>query len=111
MLFRERLKAVNEKFGMQVFYPQNGQELVVKGACYARLQGDFREYEGSRLSIGILTYLRWSEIKRISLEAHKRKFKGDIRWWSPMISWVIKNVILLPTMVILGPLISSRVAR
>jgi hypothetical protein len=81
---------------MKVFSPQYLAEMVATGACLTRLQGDCRLAHGSRISVGIMTFLKWDAIKEKFPNAHHFKLEGDNQtWWCRVITWVIKKVITL----------------
>jgi hypothetical protein len=78
---------------MQVFQPQYLAELVATGACLARIEGDCRLASGSRISVGIMTFMKWSKVKRKCPDAHRFPLEGEGRTlWCRVITWVIKKV-------------------
>lgn len=78
---------------MQVFRPQNLAELVATGACLTRVEGDCRLAFGSRISVGIMTFMKWTNAKKKCPDAHHFLLKGDRRTlWCRVITWVIKKV-------------------
>jgi len=78
---------------MQVFQPQSLAELVATGACLTRIQGDCRLASGSRISVGIMTFMKWSDVKKGCPDAHRFRLEGEaLTLWCRVITWVIKKV-------------------
>lgn len=78
---------------MTIFYPENPKDLVAKGACLARLQGEFRQHSGNVYSVGSLNYALSRDVQKLYPMAHTRMFEGDNRLWSPVIDWPQRQVI------------------
>jgi hypothetical protein len=78
---------------MQVFQPQSLAELVATGACLTRIQGDCRLASGSRISVGIMTFMKWSNVKKECPDAYRFRLEGErCTLWSRVITWVVKKV-------------------
>lgn len=78
---------------MQIFRPQNLAELVATGACLTRVEGDCRLASGSRISVGIMTFIRWRDVMKRCPDAHHFLLEGEGRiLWCRVITWVIKKV-------------------
>lgn len=78
---------------MKIFLPVNPAELVARGACLTRVQGDCRLASGSRISVGIMTFIKWKDVKKKCPDAHHFVVGGDrYTLWCRVITWVIKKV-------------------
>lgn len=78
---------------MQVFQPQGLAELVAKGACITRIEGDCRLAFGSRISVGIMTLKKWIDVKQGCPDAHYFRLEGEgPTLWCRVITWIIKKV-------------------
>jgi hypothetical protein len=71
---------LHETFGkkqkIQIFYPENPKDLVAKGACRARVEGEFKQLCGNVYSIGSASWDFSKEIKRQFPEASMQTIKG-----------------------------------
>jgi hypothetical protein len=94
VIFKERLKTMNamENFGMDINFPNYCGESVVRGACLARVEGEFSQSSGSRYSVAVLTYIPLSEAVKHFPAAAVRRFDGDKKPYSPVLKWKIKKV-------------------
>lgn len=97
MIFKERLKVMNtvKNYGMDIHFPDYSGETVVRGACLARVEGEFSQTSGSRYSVAVLIYIPWSEAVKEFPSAVVRTFDGDKKEYSPVLEWKIKKVISL----------------
>src|SRR5271169_3641969 len=78
---------------MKIFLPVNPAELVARGACLTRVQGDCRLASGSRISVGIMTFIKWKDVKKKCPDAHHFVLGGDrYTLWCRVITWIIKKV-------------------
>ena len=78
---------------MEIFSPENQAEIVATGACRTRVEGDCRLVHGSKISIGILTFKDWDEVKEKHPDVHHFRLDGDRRrWWFRVITWIVKKV-------------------
>jgi hypothetical protein len=98
VIFKEALKAMNasNNYGMDVYFSQYSGNAVVRGACFARIEGEFSQSSGSRYSVAVLIYMHWSKAVKQYPSAASRTFPGTKTLYSPVLEWKIKKVINLP---------------
>lgn len=78
---------------MDIFSPENQAEIVTTGACRTRVEGDYRLVHGSKISVGILTFKSWAEVKAKHPDVHYFRLDGDRRkWWCRVITWIVQKV-------------------
>ena len=80
------------KARINIVYPENPKDLVAKGACLARLQGEFRQHSGNMYSVGSLNYELATKVLPVHPKAHTRTFEGDNRLYCPVIDWPQRQV-------------------
>lgn len=66
---------------------------MVRGACLARVEGEFSQSSGSRYSVAVLIYLPLSKVVKQFPSAAFRTFQGERKLYSPVLEWKIKKVI------------------
>jgi hypothetical protein len=78
---------------MRVESPQNTGEAVMRGACLARVDGEFTQFSGSKYSVAILTLVPYKNAVKLYPSAAAQRFPEDRVVWSPALNWKIRKVI------------------
>jgi hypothetical protein len=94
VIFKGKLRAMNatNNYGMDIKFSEYSGNAVVRGACLARIEGEFSQSSGSRYSVAVLTYVPLSEAVKEYPSAASRTFAGDKTLYSPVLVWKIKKV-------------------
>lgn len=95
MIFKERLREMNatNNYRWDVKFSDSSGNAVVRGACLARIEGEFSQSSGSRYSVAVLIYMPWRKAIKYYPLAASRRFPGTKTLYSPVLEWKIKKVI------------------
>jgi hypothetical protein len=99
VIFKESLKAMNatNNYRWDIKFCDSCGNAVVRGACIARIEGEFSQSSGSHYSVAVLIYMPWSKAIKDYPSAASRTFPGTRTLYSPVLEWKIKKVIGLPS--------------